>query len=128
MEGSKFYITGTDEYSVYLVYKLSSYVDIISRNVSTDCYFTSVTIAHYLKEKKKILVGTMRVNRKCIPKELAECKIVMIRISSSLRHMKMIWCWHRVSEKISSKEKTSKEKIRQEKYFIIEHNAWWCKE
>ena len=37
-----------------------------------DRYFTSVTIAHYLKEKKMMLVGTMRANRKGIPKELVE--------------------------------------------------------
>ena len=37
-----------------------------------DRYFTRVTIAHYLKEKKMTLVGTMRGNRKGIPKELVE--------------------------------------------------------
>ena len=34
--------------------------------------FTNVTFAHYLKEKKMTLVGTMRVNRKGIPKEPVE--------------------------------------------------------
>ena len=37
-----------------------------------DRYFTRVTIALYLKEKKMTLVGTMRGNRKGIPKELVE--------------------------------------------------------
>ena len=37
-----------------------------------DCHFTSVTIAHYLKENKMTLVGTMRGNRKRIPKEPVE--------------------------------------------------------
>ena len=72
IEGSEFYVTGTDEYSVYLVDKLSSHVDITGRNMSMDCHFTSVTIAHYLKENKMTLVGTMRGNRKCIPKEPVE--------------------------------------------------------
>ena len=40
--------------------------------MSVDRYFTSVTIAHYLKKKKMMLVGTMRANRKGIPKELVE--------------------------------------------------------
>ena len=71
-EGSEFYVTGTDEYSVYLVDKLSSHVDITGRNVSMDRYFTCVAIAHYLKEKKMMLVGTMRADRKGIPKELVE--------------------------------------------------------
>ena len=52
IEGTEFYITGTDEYSVYLVDKLSSHVDITGRNLSLDRYFTSVTIAHYLKKRK----------------------------------------------------------------------------
>ena len=37
-----------------------------------DSYFTSVTTAHYLKERKMTLVETMRANRKGIPKELVE--------------------------------------------------------
>ena len=52
IEGSEFYVTGTDEYGVCLADNLSSHVD---------RYFTSVTIPHYL-----------RTNRKGIPKELVE--------------------------------------------------------
>ena len=84
MEGSEFYVIATDECSKYLVDNLSSHANITGRNVSMDCYFTSVTIAHYLKEKKMTLVGTMRVQiEKVFPKNLWKCKIVMIRISSS---------------------------------------------
>ena len=72
VEVSEFYVTGTDEYSLYLVDKLSSNVDITGRNVSVDRYFTTVTITHYLKEKKMTLVGTMSANKKGIPKELVE--------------------------------------------------------
>ena len=91
MEGSEFYLTATDECSKYLVDKLFSHVNITGRNVSMDRYFTSVTIAHYLKEKKMTLVGTMRVQiEKVFPKNLWKCKIVMIRISSSFMQMKMI--------------------------------------
>ena len=57
---------------MYLVNKLSSYVDITGRNVSMDRYFPSVTIPHYWKEKKMRLAGTTRANRKDIPKELVE--------------------------------------------------------
>ena len=72
MEGSEFFVAGSNAYSVYLVNKLSSHVNITSRNVSMVRCFTSVTIAQFLKEKKLTLVGTMRANRKCIPKELVE--------------------------------------------------------
>ena len=45
IEGSGFYNTSTDDYSVYLVDTLSSHVNITGRNVAMDGYFTSVTIA-----------------------------------------------------------------------------------
>ena len=45
IEGSGFYNTSTEDYSVYLVDALSSHVNITGRNVVMDGYFTSVTIA-----------------------------------------------------------------------------------
>ena len=72
IEGSEFYVTGSDENSVYLVDKISSHVNITGRNVSVDRYFTGVTIAHYLNENKMTLVGAMWAKRKGIPKELVE--------------------------------------------------------
>ena len=42
--------------------------------MSLDRYFTSVTTAHYFKEKRMTLVGTKRANRKGILKELVEMK------------------------------------------------------
>ena len=55
---------------MYLVDNLSSRVNITGRNMSVDCYVTSVAIEHYLKEQKMTIVGTMRANRKGISKEL----------------------------------------------------------
>ena len=40
--GAKFYITGTDEYTKYLVNELSRYTSIQGCNISMDRYFTSV--------------------------------------------------------------------------------------
>ena len=40
--GAKFYITGTDEYTKYLVNRLSRYTPIQGCNISMDRYFTSV--------------------------------------------------------------------------------------
>ena len=57
---------------MYLVNNLSSHVDITARNMSMDCYVTSVAIGHYLKEEKMIIVGNMRANRKGFSKELAK--------------------------------------------------------
>ena len=57
---------------MYLVNDLSSHVDITGRNMPMDRYLTSVTIAHYLKEKKMTLVETMRAFRKDISEGLVE--------------------------------------------------------
>ena len=68
--GAKFYITGTDEYTKYLVNGLSRYTSIQGCNISMDRYFTSVFLAEWALQKKFTIVGTMRHDRKGIPKEV----------------------------------------------------------
>ena len=69
-----YYVTGTDNYTIYLVEGMSKFCDIRGRNISMDRYFTSMTIAEYLLSKEITLVGTLRSDRKGIPKELKETK------------------------------------------------------
>ena len=57
--GAKFYITGTDEYTKYLVNGLSHYISIQGCNISMDCYFTSVFLAEWALQKKFTIVDTM---------------------------------------------------------------------
>ncbi|CAH2017248.1 unnamed protein product [Acanthoscelides obtectus] len=45
------------------------------RTIYTDNYYTSVSLAHELLEKKTHLVGTLRANRKLNPKEVTEKKL-----------------------------------------------------
>ena len=71
-DGAKFYVTGTDEYTKYLVTGVSKYNDIRGCNISMDRYFTSVTIARWCSERGITIVGTMRLDRKGIPKELKQ--------------------------------------------------------
>ena len=111
---------------MYLVDKLSSHVDITGRNVSMDRYFTCVAIAHYLKEKKMMLVGTMRAYRKGIPKKLVE---IQNRDDKDIKfvyanedNMMLTYLLH-VLTYVDISSRCSKENIRQEKYFTIEHNA-----
>ena len=66
-ESMKYYVTGTDEYTKYLVNNFSNYNSIIGCNISMDRYFTSVTIARWALEKGFTIVGTMRLDRKGIP-------------------------------------------------------------
>ena len=67
--GAKFYITGTDEYTKYLVNGLSHYTSIQRCNISMDRYFMSVFLAEWALQKKFTIVGTMRYDRKGISKE-----------------------------------------------------------
>ena len=68
--GAKFYITGTDEYTKYLVNGLSRYTSIQGCNISMDHYFTSVFLAEQASQKTFTIVGTMRHGRKGITKEV----------------------------------------------------------
>ena len=70
--GAKFYITGTDEYTKYLVNGLSRYTSIQGCNISMDRYFTSVFLAEWALQKKFTIVGTTRHDRNGIPKEVKE--------------------------------------------------------
>ena len=50
-EASKYYISGKDEYTNYLVNGVNHYNSIDGSNISMDRYFTSVTIAQWALEK-----------------------------------------------------------------------------
>ena len=63
-EASKYYISGTDEYTKYLVNGVNNCNFTDGSNISVDWYFTSVTIAHWALEKKITIVSTMRLDRK----------------------------------------------------------------
>lgn len=69
-EASKFYITGTDEYSKYLVENFNRFNSIKGCNISMDRYFTSITLADWAITKHFSIVGTMHLDRKGIPKEI----------------------------------------------------------
>ena len=68
--GSEFYVTGTDEYTKYLVEKFSNHGSLVGRNISLDRYFTSISIAEWCLSKKITIVGTMRHDRKGIAQEI----------------------------------------------------------
>ena len=68
------YVTGTDNYTKYLVEGLEQHVNLQGRNISMDRYFTSMTISEYLFDKGMTVVGTMRSDRAGIPKEMKETK------------------------------------------------------
>ena len=61
------YVTGTDNYTKYLVKGLERRVDIRGRNLSIDRFFTSVTIAEWLLDRGLTVVGNLRTDRKGIP-------------------------------------------------------------
>ena len=68
------YVTGTDNYTKYLVEGLEQHVNLQGRNISMDRYFTSMTISEYLLDKGMTVVGSMPSVRAGIPKEMKETK------------------------------------------------------
>ena len=69
-EPRKYYVTGTDEYTKYLVTEFNRFNSIMGCNISMDRYFTSVTLAEWALDKKFTIVGAMRHDRKGTPKEM----------------------------------------------------------
>ena len=66
----KYYLTGTNKYTKYLVSKFSACNSIQECNISMDRYFTSVSLADWALENKFTIVGIMHHDRKVIPNEV----------------------------------------------------------
>ena len=73
----KYYITGTDEYSKYLINELYVYCNFQGINISMDRYFPSVSLATWALQKNITAVGAMKHDRKGIPVVDREEKSVM---------------------------------------------------
>ena len=67
---ASYYVTGTDEYTKYLVNGFSTVANMPGCNISMDRYFTSVPLAQWCLERNITIVGTMRVDWKGIPPEI----------------------------------------------------------
>ena len=65
-----YYVTSFDEYTKWLVNNFQIYGTLQGQNISLDRYFTSVTLAEWCLEKNITIVGTLKSNRKGIPKEM----------------------------------------------------------
>ena len=63
-------VTGTDEYTKYLVNGFSSVANISGCNMSMDRYFTSVPLAQWCLERNITIVSAMRQDPKGIPAEI----------------------------------------------------------
>ena len=73
-DSSKYYVTGTDEYTKYLLTEVSRFNSIEGCNISVDRYFTSVSLAEWGINHKFTIVGTMQHDREGIPKEMKSLK------------------------------------------------------
>ena len=63
-------MTETNKYTKYLVKNLFRCNKIAGRNVPLNWYFASATLAKWCLEKRVSIVGTMKTDRKKIPKEM----------------------------------------------------------
>lgn len=71
-EYGKYHVTGTDNYTKYLVEEFSKINSLEGCNISMDRYFTSVPLARWATENKFTIVGTMRLDRKGVPKQFKD--------------------------------------------------------
>ena len=69
-EASKFYITGTDKYSKCLVENFNHFNSSRGCSILIGLYFTSIALADWTTTTHFSIVGTMRLDRKGIPKEI----------------------------------------------------------
>ena len=69
-DAGKYYITGTDQYSKYLIENFNIFNSIKGSNVSMDRYFPSITLEDWAASHNFSIVGTMHLDRKGIPKEI----------------------------------------------------------
>ena len=67
---TSYYVTGTDEYTKYLVNGFSTVANMSGCNISMDRYFTSVPLAQWCLERNMTIVGAMRLDRKGFPAEI----------------------------------------------------------
>ena len=71
-EPSTYYVTGTDNYTNYLVDKILVHKSLKGRNISMDRRYTSVAIARWLLEKDITMIGSLQSNRRGIPPEIKD--------------------------------------------------------
>ena len=67
---TSYYVTGTDEYTKYLVNGFSTIANMSGCNISMDGYFTSVPLAQWCLERNISIIDTMQLNWKGIPAEI----------------------------------------------------------
>lgn len=68
--GGGYHFKTTEEITLRLVDKVREMQDLQGRNITFDNLYTSIPLAEKLLDRKITLVGTMRHNRKGIPKEI----------------------------------------------------------
>jgi hypothetical protein len=66
----------------YVVMKLAEPFTMKGRSITTDNFFTSISLAKKLSEKNTFLVGTIRANKRELPKSVKSKKDNMLRFSS----------------------------------------------
>ena len=88
----------TEELGMHVVPSLTSQLYGTGRNVTCDNFFTKLKLARKLLLERMTLVGTIRSNRKEIPKELPEVKQKKLHDSTFLIQ-KMEYRWFHTKQK-----------------------------
>ena len=106
-EASKFYVSGTDEYLKYFVTETCKYKNLTKTNISMDRYFTSVGVAKWALDEQSITIaGTMRHDRKEIPRQL---KMLDRRKVSTINNICLFrWWFNNTLSYVDKKNKKKK--------------------
>ena len=67
-----YYLKSVEELTLRLVDKYSEFCEVQGRNITVDNLYTSISLAKKLLERGITVVGTLRSNRKGIPKEVKD--------------------------------------------------------
>ena len=74
-EPNQYYVTGTDKYTMYLVeyaMRVGGTECLKGCDIALDRYFTSMAIAEWCLTKNIAITGTLKADKKGIPKEMKE--------------------------------------------------------
>ena len=74
MEEGDYYVKGTDQITLRLIDRYQVFCEVKGRNVSFDNLYTSIPLAQELMKRGLTCIGTVKFNRRGVPKEIRAIK------------------------------------------------------
>ena len=74
VEEGEYYVKGVEEITLRLIDRYATFCEVKGRNVSFDNLYTSIPLAIELQKRGLTCIGTVKFNRRGVPKEIRELK------------------------------------------------------